>query len=230
MTGVSKKTSGKSSWRRGLLMLLATLPALALPTALSADDPAAQVSRIAELWNGNFDNHRQVEGNLARGGVPAPELTRERRRLKVVPISMPQLGTTVLFLEEYRETNPGVAHRQRVVVLSWDGARAQVRAEQWFFADPPTYDRAPADPATVQALPRQRFRHEATCDLYFTREDRWTRWRGSMDPMTCKYPQGADGIVYAEFDMLLRDDGLWYRDRSIRTRDGSIRGEIDGFS
>ena len=58
----------------------------------------------------------------------------------------------------------------------------------------------------------------------------WGRWRGSMDPMACKYPQGSDGIVYAEFDMLLQPDGLWYRDRSIRTRDGSIRGEIDGFS
>jgi hypothetical protein len=230
MAGFPKKSSDKASWRGGLLALLATLPALGAPTVLSAEDPAAQVSTIAALWSGNFDNHRQVDATLARGGAPAPELTRERRRLNVVPIRMPQLGTTVLFLEEYRETNPAVAHRQRVVSLSWDGARSQVRAEQWFFADLPTYDRAPADPAKVRTLPRERFRHEATCDLYFTREDRWTRWRGSMDPMTCKYPQGTDGIVYAEFDMLLRDDGLWYRDRSIRTRDGSIRGEIDGFS
>jgi len=34
-----------------------------------------------------------------------------------------------------------------------------------------------------------------------------------MDPMACKYPQGSDGIVYAEFDMLLYSDSLWYRDR-----------------
>jgi len=210
--------------------LLLTLCATLASAGLSASEPPAAVQAIAALWSGSFDNHRQVEANLARGLPVAPELTRERRRLTVLPIAMPQLGPTVLFLEEYRETNPAVAHRQRVVSLSWDEARSQVRAEQWFFADLPTYDRAPADPVSVAALPRERFRHEATCDLYFTREERWGRWRGSMDPMACKYPQGSDGIVYAEFDMLLQPDGLWYRDRSIRTRDGSIRGEIDGFS
>jgi len=51
-----------------------------------------------------------------------------------------------------------------------------------------------------------------------------------MDPVACKYRQDNDGIVYAEFDMPLYPDNLWCRDRSIRTRDGSIRGEIDSFS
>jgi len=45
-----------------------------------------------------------------------------------------------------------------------------------------------------------------------------------MDPVACKYRQDNDGIVYAEFDMPLYPDNLWCRDRSIRTRDGSIRG------
>ncbi len=30
--------------------------------------------------------------------------------------------------------------------------------------------------------------------------------------------------------MLLYADQLWYGDRSLRVRDGSVRGEIDGFS
>ena len=210
-------------------LLLTLCAALAAAGSLASDAPTT-VQAIATLWSGNFDNHRQVETNVARGLPAAPELTRERRRLTVQPIVMPQLGPTVLFLEEYRESNPAVAHRQRVVSLTWDPARSQVRAEQWFFADPPTYDRDPVDPSRVAALPLERFRHESTCDLYFTREEQLGRWRGSMDPMACKYPQGSDGIVYAEFDMLLYSDSLWYRDRSIRTRDGSIRGEIDGFS
>jgi hypothetical protein len=211
--------------------VLPWLLAAALGTAAAAAEaPRAEIGAVAALWSGEFDNHRQVEANLARGGTPAPELTRERRRLVVVPLRMPQLGPNVLFLEEYRQSNPALAHRQRVVALVWDAGRSQLRAEQWFFADPPTYDRAPADPAQVAALPRERFRHEAGCDLYFSFEARHDRWRGSMDPRTCLYPQGDDGIVYAEFDMLLHAGGLWYRDRSIRTRDGRIRGEIDGFS
>ena len=222
------------AWRPSSVARLAALllaPCVALvPAELSARDARRAVDTIAALWSGEFDNHRQVEANVARGLPVAPELTRERRRLVVRPITMPQLGAIVLFLEEYRETNPAVAHRQRVIALSWDDTRSQVRAEQWFFADLPTYDRPPADPGRVAELPRERFRHESTCDLYFTREERWGRWRGSMDPTACKYPQGSDGVVYAEFDMLLYPEGLWYRDRSIRTRDGSIRGEIDGFS
>jgi len=79
-------------------------------------------------------------------------------------------------------------------------------------------------------LPRERFRHQSTCDLYFTCEEPLGCWRGSMDPVACKYRQDNDGIVYAEFDMPLYPDNLWCRDRSIRTRDGSIRGEIDSFS
>jgi len=79
-------------------------------------------------------------------------------------------------------------------------------------------------------LPRERFRHQSTCDLYCTCEEPLGCWRGSMDPVACKYRQDNDGIVYAEFDMPLYPDNLWCRDRSIRTRDGSIRGEIDSFS
>ena len=193
-------------------------------------DPQAAIATVSRLWAGSFDNHRQVKDHLARGEPAFPELTRERRRLIVVPVAMPQLGAEVLFLEEYRESNPSVAHRQRLVALVWDTERKQVRAEQWFFADLPTYDRVPAKPADVARLSREQLRHESTCDLFFTYEKPLARWRGSMDPGRCRYPQGTDGIVFAEFDMLLHPRGLWYRDRSIRTRDGSIRGEIDGFS
>jgi len=40
----------------------------------------------------------------------------------------------------------------------------------------------------------------------------------------------VDGEVCAEFAMLLSEGQHWYRDRSLRLSDGSIRGEVDGFS
>jgi hypothetical protein len=51
-----------------------------------------------------------------------------------------------------------------------------------------------------------------------------------MDPGACRYRHPQDGEVCAEFEMLLHPDQLWYRDRSLRLADGSVRGEVDGFS
>ena len=50
----------------------------------AAPSGEAAIAAIIECWIGCWCNHRQVDANLARGGRPAPELSRERRRLKVV--------------------------------------------------------------------------------------------------------------------------------------------------
>jgi hypothetical protein len=67
------------------------------------------------------------------------------------------------------------------------------------------------------------------CDLWFTWEGEHDRYRGAMQPRTCVSEPETDGMVTAEFEMLLHGSELWYRDRSIKV-DGTIRGEIDGFS
>jgi hypothetical protein len=211
------------------------LPALVLylcPTlaTASATPTEAAIEEIARRWAGEFDNYRQVRANIERGSPIAPELTRERRELSVRRLDAPQLGKTVLYLEEMRAAAPGIAHRQRVMTLAIDPDSGQVRAEQWFFKAGPTYDRKPLEPAAVARLSRTDFRRVPECDLYFVHEAALDRYRGSMQPRACEYDHEVDGRVYAEFDILLHADQLWYRDRSLRVRDGSIRGEIDGFS
>jgi hypothetical protein len=188
------------------------------------------VEAIAQRWVGRFDNRRQVQASLARGGPPAPELTREHRSLEVVRLAAPQLGEAILYLQECRATAPGLAHRQRVMRLRVaDGAQG-VRAEQLFFREGPAYDRPllPAD--QVRTLGEEAFTRYPGCDLFFCFEPEHNRWRGAMQPGTCRYHHPQDGEVCAEFAMLLPEDQLWYRDRSLRLRDGGIRGEVDGFS
>ncbi|MFN9619200.1 MAG: CpcT/CpeT family chromophore lyase [Synechococcaceae cyanobacterium] len=192
--------------------------------------PQQQIEAILALWQGRFDNSRQVAATLARGGAPAPELTRERRRLEVQRLEAPQLGAVVLYLQEFRASRPEVAQRQRVLTLVWDGAAGAVRAEQWFFAEGPTYDRPPRAPAAVAELAPEAFQRHPGCDLFFTHEPELDRWRGAMRPGACTYCHPGDGEVAAEYEMLLRAGELWYRDRSLRLADGRVRGEIDGFS
>lgn len=190
----------------------------------------AAIAAIIECWIGCWCNQRQVDANLARGGRAAPELSRERRRLKVVRLDAAQLGEVVLFFEEERASLPGLVHRQRVVSLVLEGEQQQPRAQQLFFREGPAYDREPLEPAAVAALPREAFRHEDGCDLFFRWEAEPCRWRGSMRPCACRYQHPQSGWVYADFEMLLYPDQHWYRDRSLRLEDHSVRGEVDGFS
>ncbi|MFN9637005.1 MAG: CpcT/CpeT family chromophore lyase, partial [Synechococcaceae cyanobacterium] len=144
--------------------------------------PQQQIEAILALWQGRFDNSRQVAATLARGGAPAPELTRERRRLEVQRLEAPQLGAVVLYLQEFRASRPEVAQRQRVLTLVWDGAAGAVRAEQWFFAEGPTYDRPPLAPAAVAGLAPAAFQRQPGCDLFFTHAPELGSWRGAMRP------------------------------------------------
>ena len=198
------------------------------PAPAMADPSPQPLAAIAERWIGSWSNDRQVAANLARGGPVAPELTRERRRIEVVRLEAPQLGPWVLFFEEERASQPGLAHRQRVVELVLE--EGQPRARQLFVRQGPAYDRDPIDPAAVARLDTADFRHEAGCDLFFRWEAEHGRWRGEMRPCACRYQHPQSGWVYADFTMLLYPDQLWYRDRSLHLEDHRVRGEVDGFS
>ena len=193
-------------------------------------DAAAQLETIAARWQGSFHNRRQVVASLARGGPVAPELTRELRSMEVERLQAPQLGEVVLYFQEFRASAPHLAHRQRVVVLREDPGRGSIRAEQLFFRGGPTYDRPPLAASLVQTLGPEAFDRHPGCDLYVEAEPALDRFRARMDPGACRYRHPQDGEVCADFEMLLHPDQLWYRDRSLRLADGSVRGEVDGFS
>jgi hypothetical protein len=206
-----------------------TTPAAA---PVSGSDPGGEqaVETVARLWTGRFDNARQVQASLARGGPAVPELTREHRSLEVLRLEAPQLGPVVLYLQECRASVPLRAHRQRVLRLRLDEGGEGVVAEQLFFRDGPTYDRPLLAVDQVAGLGEEAFTRYPGCDLLIHFEPEHNRWRGAMRPGACRYHHPVDGEVCAEFAMLLSEGEHWYRDRSLRLSDGSIRGEVDGFS
>jgi hypothetical protein len=114
--------------------------------------------------------------------------------------------------------------------LVWDDLHQAVRAEQLFFTEGPAYDRPPLADDAVAALAPEAFVRHPGCDLFFRHEPEHDRWRGAMLPGACRYRHPSDGEVCAEYEMLLPDGQLWYRDRSLRLADHTVRGEVDGFS
>lgn len=199
---------------------------------MAVKSEAEMVAEVAAWWVGRYSTARQTtadHGWLRPGARPTPELTTITRTIKAEKLNAPQLGEHVIYFEEFRETEPTIAARQRVTSLVWDAPTASVRSLQYFFKAGPTYDRSSMPAQVVEKMTMADFMHQAPCDVYFKWEPEHQRYKGGMQPRTCEYEHPGDGLVYAEFDMILWPDALWYRDRSRRVANHTIRGEIDGF-
>lgn len=191
------------------------------------------VAEIMSWWAGQYDNYRQLNFDTSwrrPGTAITPEITQSGRRIVATVLDAPQLGDAVLYFEEYRDERPGIANRQRVTVLRWDDKTKRVRAVQHFFAPGLSYDRDSLGPDSIAKMTKDEFFFQPGCDLYFRWDEHNQRYMGGMLPRSCVYEHEVDGMVYAEFDMLLWPDQLWYRDRSRRVVNDTIRGEIDGFN
>ena len=213
----------------GFLAVISIAPACAAEVT-AAPSPSQRVETFATYWTGFFSNERQARLNGDRLMPAYPELVRLNRDHRVHWLKDSPLGEFVLFMEEIKADTPTVAHRQRVMTLSWLPKTEEIKVTQLFFTSGPTYDRPLLDPKDVERLSLEDFTLYPGCDLYFSWDDDHGRFKGGMRPQTCQYDHPESGPVYAEFDMVLDEDRMMYRDRSIKLSDGTIRGEIDGFS
>lgn len=226
------RTAGRPRHRKVVVAVLAAaLFSFNVTSASqSREEGQAEIERFAELWEGFFSNERQVRREELAGEPDYPEAVRLFRDLRVYRLDAPRIGDEVLFLEEIKADQPESAHRQRVMTLTWHAATREIEVNQLFFGSGPSYDRALIPPATVEKMSRADFRLESGCNLFFTWNDELSRFEGGMRPRKCEYEHPESGLVYAEFDMLLDADRLWYRDRSIIIENQTVRGEIEGFS
>lgn len=225
----------------GALRAIAAAASLSLFTAsgseaMDASEPsqaargAAQIERFAEYWTGAFSNELQVASEHNSLDPDYPEAIRLNRDIRVYRLEAPAIGDTVLYLEEIKMDQPDKAHRQRVMTFVWHEDLGAIEVQQLFFSAELAYDRPFLPPEEVAEMRREDFAQAPGCNLFFAWDEERQRFKGGMRPRLCEYEHPVSGPVYAEFDMILDRDRLWYRDRSIKIADGSIRGEIDGFS
>ena len=201
-------------------------------SALATDetDGAELLETFANYWTGAFSNERQARAERLNREPDYPEAVRLVRDMRIHRLDAPAIGELVLFLEEVKTDRPQLAHRQRVMTLSWRESSGEIEVEQLFTSLDQAYDRPFMPPGEAERLSREDLFPVAECNLFFRWEPENARFKGGMRPRACRYEHPQSGPVYAEFDMVLDRHRLWYRDRSIKLEDGSIRGEIDGFS
>ena len=215
-----------------LVIVTTALLGLHSPSAAGAGeaDGAELLATFADYWTGAFSNERQAKAERLNREPDYPEAVRLVRDMRVHRLDAPAIGDTVLFLEEVKTDQPGLAHRQRVMTLEWRESTGEIEVEQLFPSLDQAYDRPFMPPEEVEKLSREDLFPVPECNLFFRWEPENERFKGGMRPQACRYEHPQSGPVYAEFDMLLDRHRLWYRDRSIKLADGSVRGEIDGFS
>jgi CpeT/CpcT family (DUF1001) len=188
------------------------------------------IEKFANWWVGSFSNERQVNTDRLQNEPDYPESVRLLRNMRVQRLNAPAIGPLVLYLEEIKTDQPDKAHRQRVMTFNWKAETGEIEVEQLFFSTELAYDRHFIPASDVEKMKRSDFTREPGCDLFFKWDEARQRFKGGMRARACQYDHPTSGPVYAEFDMILDANRLWYRDRSIKRGDGTIRGEIDGFS
>ena len=213
-------------------VLTAVLLGAYWPPASGAENVggAELLETFANYWTGAFSNERQARAERLNREPDYPEAVRLVRDMRVHRLDAPAIGDIVLFLEEIKTDQPQLAHRQRVMTLSWRESSGEIEVEQLFTSLDQAYDRPFMPPGEAERLSREDLFPVAECNLFFRWEPENARFKGGMRPRACRYEHPQSGPVYAEFDMVLDRHRLWYRDRSIKLEDGSIRGEINGFS
>jgi hypothetical protein len=193
-------------------------------------EQSAAIEKFATWWVGSFSNERQINTDRLQNEPDYPESVRLLRNIRVQRLNAPAIGPLVLYLEEIKTDQPDKAHRQRVMTFNWKADTGEIEVEQLFFSTELAYDRHFIPASDVEKMKRADFTRERGCDLFFTWDNARQRFKGGMRARACQYDHPTSGPVYAEFDMILDANRLWYRDRSIKRGDGTIRGEIDGFS
>src|SRR5690348_16788775 len=81
----------------------------------------SDVAVLEKLWQGVHDSTEQTVVNTDRGIAGWTESLEHRVRTVVAPVSLPWLGSHVLYLEEFLQDEPDDVRRQLLLVLEPQG-------------------------------------------------------------------------------------------------------------
>ena len=184
----------------------------ATPPAAPPDDREA----LAQLWTGIYD---MTEERVASNPPDSPlEPLTTRVQINVRRVTMPWLGTHVLYLEEFPYDQPFEARRR--VLLSIEpmaAADGSVRVRQ-FTRKTETGNPGALSPADVESVPG--------CDILLKREGR--QFRGGTRGRKCLESDGPENR-WLDYRVAIGDGLFWYRRRRLDIPGDDLTEEIAGF-
>src|SRR5579871_210452 len=126
------------------------------------------VDSLEQLWSGTRDSSEQVVVTTDVGINTWPETSERRVRAVVEPVTLPWLGTHVLYFEEFLHDDPQRLRRQLLVKLEPAEAPARgVRARLYTFVRPHKWVHLSMRPSLLAKLANDDVTTASSCDLMF---------------------------------------------------------------
>ena len=211
--------------------LAALLLALAVRAGLAAEPesgvrPRSLEAELVERWSGVYDSLEELIFDQTGATALAFDASLRVRTI-VAPVSLPWLGTSVLYLEEFLQDDPDRPRRLVLLRLSGEpGGPAAVHVRQFTFRDPERWRRLYADATLLGALRAQDLEQIPGCDLLLVPEGE--QFQGGTLGHECI--DSADARErYVDYRLLVGRDLYWYRKRLVRLADDQLLQESVGF-
>jgi hypothetical protein len=204
------------------------LALLAVSVAAAAAADSGAVAALERMWSGVRDSSEQVVMNVDRGAAQWQEASEQRVRTVVAPLSIPWLGTHVLYLEEFIEDDPQRPRRQLLLQLEPIPTEPHaVRTRLYTFASPSRWTHLNYRPSLVAALSREDIVPSTGCDLLLRRAG--DQFRGGTLGRRC-LDVGSSSARYLDYQLVISEELYWYRRRALRQSDGELQQEVIGFN
>ncbi len=188
------------------------------PASGNAEDP---LEALMAVWPGEYDITEEtvLSADERRSRIGAAGSRRVQYIVRRV--ELPWLGSHVLYVEEYPYDDPLSVRRQ--VLLSLEKAdryQGDVRVRQ--------FTRKARDRSALESAPLSRADLESLsgCDLWLQREG--NQFRGGTRGSGCRVA-GAGPARYVDYQLVVADGLLWYRQRMLDVESEEVLEEIAAF-
>ncbi len=216
-----------------LVAPLLAVPLLAVPgvtrgQAGDRGDAQATVAALVESWSGTYDNLEQVIFERRR---LSPLVSDDTRRIRTIvsPVTLPWLGKSVLYLEEFLQDDPDDPQRQVLLWLAPEGGSGTetVRVRQLTFREPERWRHLYRMPRLLARLRMSDLASMPGCDLILTRDG--NQFQGGTLGRNCLESAGPPQH-YVDYQLLVGNGLNWYRERLFRLDDDELVTEKVGFN
>jgi hypothetical protein len=169
-----------------------------------------------QLWTGIHDITEELVASDAEES-PLAAVT-QRVQINIRRVTLPWLGTHVLYVEEYPYDEPFELRRR--VLLSIEAERSaagMLRVRQF------TRKTESANPAALRA---EDIESVAGCDIFLKREG--AQFRGGTRGRDCLDTAGSEPL-WLDYRVVIGDNMFWYRKRRLTLSGDELAEEIAGF-
>ncbi|MEM7049266.1 MAG: chromophore lyase CpcT/CpeT [Acidobacteriota bacterium] len=210
-----------------LVALLLMVPLLMVPPA-AADHHAeadldADLAQMMEWFTGEFDNFWQARTEKAE------EVEEPHGRIHSIfaPVSWPELGEHVFYVQQYADGDPDKIYRQRLYSFRPNAEEKAIELVIYAPPDPAAVKDAHLDSSKLEGIEVSDLKSYPGCEVYWQRRD--DHFVGFTKEGACRVVSSRSGrtLVISD-DLKLTADEIWIQDRAVDAEGNYVYGHKGG--